>query len=63
MVCIKMFGYYPQKVKIENSLYNFLPIQKGGFQGIACPKDRQDESWLSSWTRSCLDIDLTWHTF
>ena len=31
------FGHYPQTVKIENSLWKFLPVQKGGFQENACP--------------------------
>ena len=38
----KILGYYPQKIKIENSLEKFLPVQKGGFQETTCPKDRQD---------------------
>ena len=37
----------PQEVKIENSLLKFLPVQKGGFQETASPKDRQGGSWLS----------------
>ena len=44
----KIFVYYPQKVKIENSLKKILPVQKGGFQETTCPKDRQDGSWLSA---------------
>ena len=45
----KMFGCYPQKVKIENSLWKRLPLpmQKGGFHETACLQDRQDRSWLS----------------
>ena len=27
----KILGYYPPKVKIENSLLKFLPVQTGGF--------------------------------
>ena len=42
----KYFVYYPQKVKIENSSYKFLPVQNGGFQETTSPKDRQDGSWL-----------------
>ena len=42
----KIFGYSP-KSKIENSLYNFLPVQYGGFWETACPKDRQDRSCLN----------------
>ena len=29
----KTFDYYPQNDKIENSLYKFLPVQKGVFLG------------------------------
>ena len=35
----------PQKVKIKNSSKKFLPAQ-GGFLETACPKERQDRSWL-----------------
>ena len=53
MVCKKIVGYYPQKVKIENSLLNFLPVQKGVFQEIACPKKHAGpvlaKSLLSQW--------------
>ena len=39
----------PQKVTIVNTS-KFLPVQKGGFQETACPKDRLDGSWLNSWS-------------
>ena len=45
-----MFDYYHKKVKIEDSPLKFLPVQKVVFQETACLKDRQDGSWLSTWT-------------
>ena len=36
-----------KKVKIANSLQKLLPVSKGGFKETACPKDRQNRSWLS----------------
>ena len=45
----KRLGYYPKNVKIEDSSWKFLPVQKGGFQKTACPKDGLDGSWLSPW--------------
>ena len=47
----KDFVTIPQNVKFENSSLNSLPVHKGGFQEIACPKDRLDGSWqlLSTW--------------
>ena len=41
---MKIFGYDPQKVKIENSSLKFLPVQRVGFLETVCPKDRQDGS-------------------
>ena len=38
----KIFSYYPQKVKIENSLKKMLSVQKKGFQETACSKDRRE---------------------
>ena len=38
-----------QKIQFYNSSLKFLPVQKGGFQETACPKDRLDGSWLSPW--------------
>ena len=49
----EIFGYYPPKVKIEHSSYRFLPVQKGGFQETACPKNRQDGFWLSPCLCTC----------
>ena len=46
----KIFGYYPPKVKIENISQKILPVHKESFQENACPKDRQDGSWLSAWS-------------
>ena len=37
----KYFDFTPQMSILKN-----LCVQKGGFQKTACPKDRQDESWL-----------------
>ena len=41
----KIFSYYPHKVRIENSSKKFLPVQKGGYQRTACPKNRLDFVW------------------
>ena len=47
MVCKELFGYYPPKVEIKNTLQEFLPVQKRGFQETVCPKDNQNGSWPS----------------
>ena len=51
LVCKELFGYYPPKVEIENTLQEFLPVQKRGSQETVCPKDNQNGSWLSPWSQ------------
>ena len=43
---VKYLVIIPTNVKIENSSWKTLPVQKEGFQEIAHPKDRQDGSLL-----------------
>ena len=47
----KILCYNPQKANIQNSSQKIMPVQNGGFQETACPKDRQDRSWLSPYWR------------
>ena len=39
-----------KRSKLKILYRKLLPVQKGGFQEKACPKDLQDGSWLSPWS-------------
>ena len=50
-LCRKYLVITPKMSKLKIHSRIFSPVQIGGFQETACPKDRQDGSWLSpcSW--------------